>query len=362
MESQKLFCGDFIRSIFIDKSFNISAMSIEINQVEVERVEGERSAYQLAKVLKRFLLIDIDVLLHNKQRKAKEQSKWLCYKLFVVIFLCVYVIRYIILATFKSRHIADSLGGYFRFFAKDSLLLIVVGCLFAVIPVMMGTFNGFMVERFSRSRAGMTSSLDIIHVISGRLPPEVIGLEFGVLYELRRRAKIGAFLSNYGFGMGCGLFFLYIPYLYVFNIDYVNYWWQLIIAKFMTDLYIGIGFGALITSLSFFYLVCHVLVVRLKKMNMLLARSIDGDCHLHLIIKMHNEIAESIYSFHCYWKGYLLSAYACYLPIISLFCYIAFVADVEVYVKVISTPLLLTFFALISFTCVSAGQIYAQVG
>lgn len=328
------------------------AKILDLNQKNVQITQ------QLATSMRRFLLIDIDSYLFGKQRADKEEKKWRAYKWILVTFNCAYILRTIILLLTDSQHIKDSFGEFFRFFGGVNVKLCLVALLSHVsLPALIAPFNGYFISRNDRYRRGLISSLEILNVISGKVNPKEIGLLDEDLPKLRRHASICAFMSFYG-GMIVDLMMLiYAPYLYVTNIDYVSYWWQLIVAKFMLDGIIVMSFSALISSLAYFYLICLVIGIRIQRLR---AEIFESKFSLETameLLKNHNSIATSISKYNSYWKVFIALSYLDYLPLMSIMCYITFVAEMHPYLKFIYVLLFFEYSALISFTCLAAGAV-----
>lgn len=341
-----------------------NSLPIEEEDHSTQRNQNESTVIQLEKALKRYLLIDTNSLVHHNELTGRAGARWRKYKYFVVIFHFSYIIRFAILLSNDSKHLHNALGEYFRFFGTGNVnVYLVAGIVSLTLPCFFTTLNGFLLKRYAGLESAMQYSLRILHVISGKREPESIGLERSDLKRLRFIARISAFASNYGYTVSCTMFFFLIPYLFLVNVDYEKYWWQLIISKFQFDAFLILVVAALSTGLSYFYIICLVIRIRIERLTARLIsydHAITGE-ELIDLLSMHDDISVSIDRYNAYWRLYLLFSYILYIPYISLVSYIAFVAYMSLYLKVLFALVFIEFTSILSFTCISAGKIHSTV-
>lgn len=162
----------------------------------------------------------------------------------------------------------------------------------------------------------------------------------------------------------CWYCFVFIPFLYLTNVDVAKYWPSIIFFKFYSDFWLTSSIDAISTPLTYFYLLCFSLTLRIKelsrKLDLLNGRAADMRTLKALLIE-HNAICMTITVYDRFWSKYILFSYITYFPLMSLMAYITLINEVIWYLRGVFMVIFSEFFLLVTFTCLSARHVSSLV-
>ena len=135
------------------------------------------------------------------------------------------------------------------------------------------------------------------------------------------------------------------PFIALFSV--LHYWF-----------FIWYCFGSHLIGLTYFYIICKVCDAKIDYLKKELDDYKNYSMYTHVKLLMrHNEVCRSISLYNKYWKHYISTMIGSFVPLISVVCYMAFIADNPLAVKLfllIATPGLMT---LLSFVVLCAAKV-----
>lgn len=307
--------------------------------------------------LKYFLLIDTDLMFENANKKRKNFVKDL-YNAAVILFHVIVIARYYRFLTIDDDHELCQLGEIYRFIGGDRTSLNAASIAFNICALIVNMRTIWM-HHSTSGRRSIQNTLLVLSVIAGSKSERSIGLSKSGLSALRTRATFCCLLLRTAVIGFVAMFFFYVPYIYATHYELARYWPYVLFWKLFTDVWLALNMGAIAIGLTYFYIICYSLKLRVNEW----VERVTECCVTSFVqVDNYNAIVAAINQNDRYWQYFVFGAFCTFVPLTALMLYIVFVSNISNQVmRLLFFVSSIEFVSLLSFTCLSAASVAAQV-
>lgn len=304
-----------------------------------------------------WVLIDTDVLFHNKTRHSPQA--WMIRRnvtLFIYVFYTSLLVSQMIMVT--DHEILNNLVEVWRFYSgtKDRRLYSTMTICFTFTGLYMSLF----VRKISKTRRGeyiLRKVLEPLRVLKGDIRAEDYGISQEQLRKLHRHAINGQKIAQSG--LYCILFGVgnYYVYMLISKLDWMRYP-QAAIVTVLAQLWVFAISASLCFMALFFYLTCRMLALRADNF---VAGSRRYDTPVGVLNK-HHDIKETILILNQFWCRYIFAVHVAFLPTITTIAFTVFFSKLHnMVIRVFLFVVLVESCGFLTFTCLSAASMSRAV-
>lgn len=329
---------------------------------------SKSDALNIAMCLKWLLYIDTSglVMNGNESRSSFKKFLWISSRLLLILFqsLCIALI----IARQKCLEIhgyqsGDWFGDFHRFFGGVQAFYNYASVIYTTFGLFMMLFTWYF-QRSAKNKAIVNMFIMPLDVIAGLRPPDDIGLDSNSHEKLKKRSKLVFNITLNVVRTFLGMFAIYIPIVYIRNIDLTKYWLNCLVAWTIWLISNLINISTHCLCLAYFHLICLTFELRIKLQKERLQThkpNFGSAKFLICVIIEQCNICNAIAIYDKFWSKYIFASHSCFLPLMSCMLYICFVPEGELILNVILFIVFLEFSCILTFICLSAASISNQV-
>ncbi|KAI1303644.1 hypothetical protein HDE_02075 [Halotydeus destructor] len=320
--------------------------------------------------LKVFLLIDTDIRDPDKIRSNWKKAKFFLVKTLVVFVHWFTFMRFIVLEMTTDDNKLNMMGEVYRYFGGSRKYYTATALFLNFFGIYLPLYS-WIYQKRKANKSSIQLWLRPLEVISGRLPPESIGLKESNMADIRRRARWSSHIIFVFTYLTSFAYFILIPriYLVYYPKDVFNKYWPLLVVwKIQFDVSTFLIMGTLSTSLCYFSLLCLVYRERYQNINVTLVRNFkvsddmrDGDSKrldkIETSLLQHNDICVDLERSNHYWSHFIVASFLTYIPLICIIMFQLLFVKKKYYFKITLIVMLVQYFSMLTGTCLSAATV-----
>ncbi|KAI1293737.1 hypothetical protein HDE_06648 [Halotydeus destructor] len=324
--------------------------------------QNKMAVKKIERCLQYLVFLDCDQLIHGAKRTGTQQATWKLYRIVSIMFMVLMNMKlaYVYVNDKKDPQLAYLYGDIYEYYGGGKMIYTFSSILACIPSILMATLTCSFVKN-EANRASVQEVTAILRVLSGKAKPSLLGLKVAdklkMLTTVKLFYRIGCFFS-----IMVPVTFGFYPFVRRFLHDgFAQYPVNFMFFFVCWLIYCFVIISAQITLMSYFYLSCKVITLRINHLKDRIVNATRNNSQDTNVLEEHAAIMRSTKNLNNYWRHFLLSLLSSYLPLITVFLYMSLVTDNVIYIKISVYFVSVEFFVILSTICLIASEIFHQV-